>query len=176
MMSALHGGAEARPAERQCAIITVSRVAARRRHLAGCQTGWGPPSTSSRQKKGSVREADSCNISPGPGSHSIRTSRLHHTKQHFGGYCPQLLQLELCAETRRFLLLLRTNRAVISRFSRVSFWYGMKRLCVCEEYYSIVTFSKGKAAGRVTLAFISRLQHRCSARSTVLYIHWLPAF
>lgn len=75
MMSALRGDAEARLAERQRAIITVFRLAARRRHLAGCQTRWGPPSNSSRQNKGSVRNTDSCNISPGPGSHSIRPSR-----------------------------------------------------------------------------------------------------
>lgn len=46
-------------------------MAARRRHLAGCQTRWGPPSNSSDQNKGSVKNTDSCNISPGPGSHSI---------------------------------------------------------------------------------------------------------
>lgn len=70
-MSGLRGDAGARVAERRRAIITVSRVAARRRHLAGCQTRWGPPSNSGRQNKGSVRNTDSCNISPGPGSHSI---------------------------------------------------------------------------------------------------------
>lgn len=72
MMSALRGDAEARLAERRRAIIAVFRVAARRRHLAGCQTRWGPPSNSSRQNKGSVRNTGSCNISPGPGSHPIR--------------------------------------------------------------------------------------------------------
>lgn len=45
--------------------------ASRRRHLARCQTRWSPPSNSGDQNKGSVRNTDSCNISPGPGSHSI---------------------------------------------------------------------------------------------------------
>lgn len=70
-MSVHQGDAEARVAKHQRAIITASRVAARRRHLAGCQTHWSPPSNSSDQNKGSVRNTDSCNISPGPGSHSI---------------------------------------------------------------------------------------------------------
>lgn len=82
--------------ERRRAIITVSRVAARRRRLAGCQTRWGPPSDGSRQNKGSVRSADSCNISPGPGSRSFSQNRARetppptfsHIHQHFGGCCP----------------------------------------------------------------------------------------
>lgn len=70
-MSVHQGDAGACVAKHQRAIITASRVAARRRHLAGCQTHWSPPSNSSDQNKGSVRNTDSCNISPGPGSHSI---------------------------------------------------------------------------------------------------------
>lgn len=66
-MSVQRGGdAGARVAQRRRAIITASRVAARRRHLAGCQTRWGPPSRSSQRNKGSVTNTDSCNISPGP--------------------------------------------------------------------------------------------------------------
>lgn len=94
------GDAGARVAKHQCAIITVSRVAARRRHLAGCQTRWSPPSNSSDQNKGSVRNTDSCNISPGPGSHSISQntdggkyflSLAPHKNiyEYFGGYCTQ---------------------------------------------------------------------------------------
>lgn len=70
-MSVHWGDAQACVAKHRRAIITASRVAARRRHLAGCQTRWSPPSNSSDQNKGSVRNPDSCNISPGPGSHSI---------------------------------------------------------------------------------------------------------
>lgn len=70
-MSVHRCDAEACVAKHRRAIITASRVAARRRHLAGCQTRWSPPSNSSVQNKGSVRNTDSCNISPGPGSHSI---------------------------------------------------------------------------------------------------------
>lgn len=70
-MSVHRGDAEACVAKHRHAIITASKVAARRRHLAGCQTRWSPPSNSSDRNKGSVRNTDSCNISPGPGSHSI---------------------------------------------------------------------------------------------------------
>lgn len=76
-----------------CAIITASRVAARRRHLAGCQTHWGPPSNSSHQNKGSVRSADSCNISPGTGSHTISQNTCREIfllfNNTFWGYCLQ---------------------------------------------------------------------------------------
>lgn len=68
------------------AIITASKVAARRRHLAGCQTRWSPPSNSSDQNKGSVRNTDSCNISPGPGSHSI--SQNTDTEKYFFSLAP----------------------------------------------------------------------------------------
>lgn len=76
-----------------CAIITASRVAARRRHLAGCQTHWGPPSNSSHQNKGSVRNTDSCNISPGTGSQTISQNTCREIFLSltilFGGYCLQ---------------------------------------------------------------------------------------
>lgn len=92
------GDAGARVTKHRRAIITASRVAARRRHLAGCQTHWGPPSNSSRQNKGSVRNTDSCNISPGPGSHSINQNRrreiffsLANGYEHLFGLLPTQL-------------------------------------------------------------------------------------
>lgn len=66
IMSGYRGDADACVAKHRRAIITASRVAVRRRHLAGCQTRWSPPSNSSDQNKGSVTNTDSCNISPGP--------------------------------------------------------------------------------------------------------------
>lgn len=88
MMSVHRGEAEACVAKHRRAIIAASRVAARRRHLAGCQTRWGPPSNSSDQNKGSVRNTDSCNISPGPGSHSI--SQNTDAEEYFFSLAPSV--------------------------------------------------------------------------------------
>lgn len=81
IMSVHRGEAEACVAKRQHAIITASRVAVRRWHLAGCQTHWSSPSNSNDQNKGSVTNTDSCNISPGPGSRSI--SQNTDTEKYF---------------------------------------------------------------------------------------------
>lgn len=126
-MSGHRGDAEACVAKRRRAIITASIVAVRRRHLAGCQTHWSPPSNSSNQNKGSVRNTDSCNISLGPWKpfhqpkHRGREIFLFfspHTPcmniyEYFGGYCiPSCCQCWVNAE--------RVRRAI---FFYATFWW-----------------------------------------------------
>lgn len=115
-MSGHRGDAEACVAKHRRAIITASIVAVRRRHLAGCQNHWSPPSNSSNQNKGSVRNTDSCNISLGPWKpfhqpkHRGREIFLFfspHTPcmniyEYFGGYCiPSCCQCWVNAERVR---------------------------------------------------------------------------
>lgn len=100
-MSALRGEAEARLAERWRAIITVFGVAARRRHLAGCHTRWGPPSKAAARIKALSGKVTAAifhlaleAIPSGPAE-----PRCSHMEPRSGGCCPQLLsQLELRAE------------------------------------------------------------------------------